>query len=63
MGKPLEKIIILQSIENPLKLEPYVSLSYVCDLKGWKFNTLSRKKMPFEHDGFRVDKLDIIRKK
>jgi len=40
----------------------YRNMKTACRIMGekWKYNTLSRKKFPFEHEGFMVYKGKII---
>jgi len=36
--------------------EPWGNLKKLCEAKGWKYNTLSRKKFPIEWKGHKIYK-------
>lgn len=40
--------------------ECYGNLKLFCDLKGIKYNTYSRKKLPFEYEGSKVYRVPFI---
>lgn len=42
-------------------ITPYESLKLLCEIKGWKYDTLNKKKMPFEYKGVIVDRKKIVR--
>lgn len=41
-------IVIITPGEEP---ETWGNFKKACEAKGWNYNTLSKKKMPFEHKG------------
>ena len=47
-------IVLIQKDES---IETYGSLKEICRLKGFNYNTLSRKKYPFTHEGIRFNKV------
>jgi hypothetical protein len=52
--KAIKNVIL---IEKEDAREVYGSLSEICDLKGYVYNTLVRKKFPFDHDGWKFSKI------
>lgn len=47
-------IIVLTSPNSPP--ETWSNLKKLCEVKGWKYNTLSRKKFPIEWEGYKIYK-------
>ena len=45
---------IIYSTPTP---ECYGNLKLFCETKGLKYNTYSKKKLPFEHDGYLVHRV------
>lgn len=45
-----QNIIVLEKC--PDIVEAFGSLKKACEVHGFKYNTLSRKKFPFNHDGW-----------
>ena len=46
--------VIIYSTPTP---ECYGNLKLFCDVKGLKYNTYSKKKLPFEHNGYLVHRV------
>lgn len=49
--------VIIYKSEVP---ECYGNLRLFCDTKGIKYNTYSKKKLPFMHDGFEVHRVPFL---
>lgn len=49
-------MIVVYLVSNPLEyLEVSNSLKLICEELGFSYNTLSRKKYPFEFRGYRFE--------
>jgi len=44
-------VILIKEGQSP---EPWGNLKKACESKGWKYNTLSKLKLPFEHEGYTI---------
>ena len=51
------KTVIIYKSEVP---ECYGNLRLFCDTKGLKYNTIAKKKLPFEHDGAEVHRVPFF---
>ena len=50
-------IIITSPASDP---ECWGNLKKVCREKGWKYNTISRKKLPFEYKGVKIYRVPFL---
>jgi len=48
------------AIITPDLVEVWGNLKKVCEAKGWKYNTLSRLKPPFEYKGHRIYRVPFM---
>lgn len=53
-----QTVIIL--IEKDKAPECWSNFRKLCLAKGWKYNTLSKKKMPIEHLGYTVHRVSFL---
>jgi hypothetical protein len=48
--------VIVVITNNQTEPETFGNLRKICKAKGWKYNTVSRLKFPFEYKGFILHK-------
>jgi hypothetical protein len=52
------KTIII--VSTPEKVHPISDLKKACLIFGWKYNTLSKLKLPFEYKGYKIEKHKLL---
>lgn len=47
-------------IITPTKTECWGNFKKACEAKGWPYNTLSKRKMPIEYEGCKIDRVPFL---
>lgn len=50
-------VIITPTLET---IECWGNFKKACEAKGWKYNTLSKLKLPIEHDGCKIERVPFL---
>jgi len=47
-------------IITPTSIECWGNLKKACIVHGWAYNTLSKRKLPIEYEGYRIERVPFL---
>jgi hypothetical protein len=47
-------------IITPVKTECWGNFKKACKAHGWAYNTLSKRKLPIEYEGYRIERVPFL---